>query len=261
MGNRSTPRKSWSQLTFVPEEDPSNISGLFKLSNRRIMAFLALLLKLIIPPIVTALSYGLYCTYQHRRRINELRKQGVVSARIWILTLSCPSLTDPKAMPKWNWFLGHLLVLGEYIEKLPPDANVQMAMQQLALTEFAHTEVFLMDTWPMYPAFWVVFDPQAAYQVSNKFNLPKLPLHLKFMMPVVGGPSMHGMNHAEWKYWRSIFNPGFSGGSMMDLVPAVVDSVQVFCDILKQKAGSKEPVQLSKLTNRLTMEVILKVTL
>lgn len=43
------------------------------------MAFLALLLKLIIPPILTALSYGLYCTYQHRRRINELRKQGVVS--------------------------------------------------------------------------------------------------------------------------------------------------------------------------------------
>ncbi|KAJ5652032.1 hypothetical protein N7507_009458 [Penicillium longicatenatum] len=164
-------------------------------------------------------------------------------------------------MPKWNWFTGHLLVLQEYIERLPPDANVQLAMQSLALEKWGHTEIFLMDFWPVYPPFYIVFDPQAAYQVSNKFNLPKLPLHLKFMHPIVGGPSLHGMNHGEWKYWRNIFNPGFSGGSMMDLVPAVVDSTQVFCDILQGKVGSKEPIQLSTLTSRLTMEVILKITL
>ncbi|KAJ5691516.1 hypothetical protein N7488_012251 [Penicillium malachiteum] len=164
-------------------------------------------------------------------------------------------------MPKWNWFTGHLFVLQEYVERLPPDANVQLAIQTLALEKYADTEVFLMDTWPVYPPFYMVFDPQTAYQVSNKYNLPKLPLHLKFMHPITGGPSLHGMNHEEWRYWRAIFNPGFSGGSMMDLVPAVVDSVQTFCDILRENVGSKDPVQLSGLTTRLTMEIILKVSL
>lgn len=164
-------------------------------------------------------------------------------------------------MPKWSWFTGHLLVLQEYVERLPPDANVQLAMQTLALEKWGHTEIFLMDFWPVYPPFYMIFDPQTAYQVSNKFNMPKLPLHLKFMHPIVGGPSIHGMNHGEWKYWRSIFNPGFSASSMMDLVPEVVDSVQVFCDILKENDGSTDPVQLNTLTTRLTMEIILKVTL
>ncbi|KAJ5740972.1 hypothetical protein N7493_000844 [Penicillium malachiteum] len=164
-------------------------------------------------------------------------------------------------MPKWNWFTGHLLVLQEYFDRLPTDANIQLAIQTLALENHGDTKIFLMDTWPVYPPFYMVFDPQTAYQVSNKFNLPKLPLHLKFMHPITGGPSLHGMNHEEWRYWRAIFNPGFSGGSMMDLVPAVVDSVQVFCDILQENVGSKDPVQLSGLTTRMTMEIILKVSL
>lgn len=164
-------------------------------------------------------------------------------------------------MPKWNWFTGHLLVLGEFVERLPPDANVQSAMQIMALENWKDTEVFLMDLWPIYPTYFLVFDPQTAHQVSNKFNMPKPPIHLKFMQPIVGGPSMHGMNHGDWKYWRSIFNPGFSSGSMMDLVPEVVDSVDVFCDILREHVGSEDPIQLNHLTTRLTTEIILKLTM
>lgn len=162
-------------------------------------------------------------------------------------------------MPKWNWWMGHLLVLQKYVDRLPPDANVQLAMQDLAL-EWGETEIFLMDFWPIYPPFFIVYDPQAAVQVSTKFVLPKLPLHLKFMQPIVGGPNLHSMSGQEWKAWRSIFNPGFSSTRMMDLLPAVIDSVQVFCDILQESVGSGI-IHLDDLTTRLTMEVILKVTL
>jgi cytochrome P450 len=162
-------------------------------------------------------------------------------------------------MPKWNWFTGHLLVLGKYLDPLPSNAFVQLAMQDLAL-EFSETEVFLMDVWPIYPAFWVVYDPQASVQVSTKLNLPKIPLHLKFMYPIVGGPNLHSMTGSEWKAWRTIFNPGFSASSMADLMPAVIDSVQVFCDILREHVGSGI-IKLDELSTRLTMEVILKVTL
>ncbi|KAJ5179513.1 hypothetical protein N7492_002723 [Penicillium capsulatum] len=188
----------------------------------------------------TAIGYGLACGYQHRSKINQLRKQGI-------------------AMPKWNWWTGHLLVLQKYTDRLPPDANVQLAMEELAL-EYGDTEVFLMDFWPVYPPFFIVYDPQAAMQVSTKLVLPKLPLHLKFMLPIVGGPNLHSMNGQEWKTWRSMFNPGFSAARMTDLLPAVIDSVQVFCDILRENVDSGI-VHLDDLTTRLTMDIILKVTL
>ncbi|KAJ5266769.1 hypothetical protein N7478_009577 [Penicillium angulare] len=191
-------------------------------------------------PLLTAIGYGLYCGYQHRRKINELRKQGV-------------------AMPKWNWITGHLLILGKYLDPLPSNAFVQLAMQDLSL-EWGETEVFLMDVWPIFPAYYVVYDPQTAVQVSTKLNLPKTSNHLKFMKPIVGGPNIHSMIGSEWKSWRSIFNPGFSANSMTDLMPAVIDSVQVFSDILRENVGSGI-IKLDELSTRLTMEVILKVTL
>ncbi|KAL4779091.1 cytochrome P450 [Aspergillus varians] len=192
-------------------------------------------------PLLTAIGYGLYCGFQHRRKINELRKLGI-------------------PMPKeWSWFTGHLLALQKYVNRLPADANVLLAVHELA-KEYADTEIFLMDTWPVFPAVYMIYDPEASVQVSTKYNLPKTDNSLNFMHPITGGPSLLSINDAEWKKWRSIFNPGFSVGNMVDQVPAVVDSVQVFCDILREKVGSGV-FPLDDITTRLTMEVILRVTL
>jgi hypothetical protein len=76
-------------------------------------------------------------------------------------------------MPEgWDWLTGHLLILRKYVDSLPSDANVNLAMRDLAL-EFTDTEVFLMDVWPVYPAILIVFDPDTAVQISTKYNLPK----------------------------------------------------------------------------------------
>jgi cytochrome P450 len=117
-----------------------------------------------------------------------------------------------------------------------------------------------MDVWPVFPAVYMIYDPDTSVHVSTKYNLPKVHNFHKFMLPIPGGPSLLSMNDAEWKKWRSIFNPGFSFGNMADQVPAVVDSVQVFCEILRDKVGTGM-FQLDELTTRLTMEVILRVTL
>lgn len=164
-------------------------------------------------------------------------------------------------MPKWSWFTGHLLVLQKFHDRMPPDANVQLALQDLCIEDWGHTEVFLMDFWPIYPPFYMVFDPQTATEVSNKWNLPKYPYHTEFMRPVTGGQSLVSMNGVEWKSWRSIFNPGFNPGHMLNLVPAVVDSVQFFCDKLRETAEAGKVHQLDILTSRLTTDVILKVSL
>ncbi|KAL6235164.1 hypothetical protein BDW75DRAFT_251072 [Aspergillus navahoensis] len=192
-------------------------------------------------PLLTAIGYCLYCGFQHRRRINELRKRGI-------------------PMPKeWSWVTGNLLCLKKYTDRLPPDAHVLLPTHELA-GDFADTEMFLLDTWPVFPALVMVYDPEAALQVSTKYNLPKSAIFPSLMHPITGGPSMISMNDAEWKKWRSIFNPGFSAGTMMDQVPVVVDSVQVFCDILRGRVGTGL-VHLDDLTTRLTMEIILRVTL
>lgn len=44
------------------------------------MALLGMLVRIAIPTVLTVLAYGINCAFQHRRKINELRKQGVVSA-------------------------------------------------------------------------------------------------------------------------------------------------------------------------------------
>ncbi|KAL4930616.1 cytochrome P450 [Aspergillus undulatus] len=192
-------------------------------------------------PLLTAVAYGLYCLVQHRRKINELRKQGV-------------------CMPKeWSWLTGHMLVFQKYADRLPSDANVLLAVHELC-KDYSDTDVVLVDVWPADYAQYMVSDPDVAVQIANKHNLPKSALLHKRLLPITGGPSLVAMNGIEWKKWRSVFNPGFSAGSMVDQVSAVVNSVQVYCDILGEKVGSGI-VQLDHLTMRLTMDVILQVTL
>ncbi|PHH67383.1 hypothetical protein CDD81_152 [Ophiocordyceps australis] len=191
--------------------------------------------------LLIVLSYYANVAYHHRRKINELRKQGI-------------------PMPKeWNWFTGHLMVLQKYLDKGPQDAAVALAMRELA-REYADTEVFLMDFWPVYPALLVLFGPKAITQVSNEYNLPKTAVVARFMKPVSGGPDLVSMNGDEWKYWRSLFNPGFSSGAMLNSVPHIVDSTLVFREKLVEMIG-RGMFSLDELTTKLTTEVILKVTL
>ncbi|KAI9148738.1 putative sterigmatocystin biosynthesis P450 monooxygenase stcS [Paramyrothecium foliicola] len=189
----------------------------------------------------TVTAYFVRATYNHRCKINELRKRGV-------------------PMPKWNWVTGHLLVLQNYINGIPPDAAVAFALRDLAQNEFADREVFLMDYWPMYPPQLVVFGPEICNQVCNKYNLPKPAIISEAMRPISGGPDLVTMNGEEWKYWRSVFNPGFSTGAMAGNVPYIIDSVRVFREKLVAMIG-KGIFSLDEFTTQLTTEVILKVTL
>ncbi len=94
---------------------------------------------------------------------------------------------------------GHLLVLQKYVDRIPPDAAVAFAMCDLS-QEYADTEVFLMDFWPVYPALFTLFGPEPITQVCNKYNLPKTSVQSSSMKPVAGGDNLISMNGDEWKY-------------------------------------------------------------
>lgn len=171
------------------------------------------------------------------------------------------SLNTVQAMPKWNWWTGHLLVLKDNLDRLPADANVYYAMQDLVLKQHTDTEIFLMDYWPIHEPVYMISAPDVSMQVANKYNLQKPFGSAKKFSPIVGGESLISMNDDEWKLWRSLFNPGFSASHMLELVPAIVDSVEVFCSLLQEKAEKRQLFSLSEMTMRLTMDIITKVTL
>lgn len=164
-------------------------------------------------------------------------------------------------MPKWNWWTGHLLVLKDNLDRLPSDVNVYYAMHDLVLKQHANTGIFLMDLWPVYDPVLMTFSPEISMQVANKYNLQKPHDSVNIFTPIVGGQSLISMNDDEWKLWRSLFNPGFSTSHMLDLVPHIVHSVEIFSSLLQERAEQRQLFSLSEMTMRLTMEIITKVTL
>lgn len=164
-------------------------------------------------------------------------------------------------MPQdWSWLTGHLLTLWKYKSKFPSDAFVGTALAGLA-AEFRDEEAFLLDLWPVAPALLIVHSPELATQITTKYNLPKSRSFERSLEPITGGPNMLTMNGEQWKIWRNIFNPGFSATSMQDYVPHVIRSVEVFCELLDERAREGKIFPLGDLTMRLTAEVITKLSL
>jgi hypothetical protein len=159
----------------------------------------------------------------------------------------------------WSWWTGHLLVLQRHLNSLPADANVYLAMQHL-VEAHSDTDMFLFDFWPAFDQVLMISSPEASMQVSNKYNLPKPLSQHKSMAPIVGGPSLISMNNEDWKFWRALLNPGFSAANMLDRVPDMVDSVQVFYDKLLSKSDGGI-FSLDEIATQLTMDIIMKVTL
>jgi hypothetical protein len=159
----------------------------------------------------------------------------------------------------WSWWFGHLLVLDSRLKRLPPDVNVYMAMHDI-VQDHADAEVFLMDLWPMYLPMLMIWGPGIAHQASIKYEFPKPSGQESSMRPIIGGPSLLTMNNTQWKMWRSLLNPGFSTSHMLSLVPSIVDTVDIFCQLLERKA-SKGVFFLDDMAMNLAMDVIAKTTL
>ncbi|KAF2651398.1 cytochrome P450 [Lophiostoma macrostomum CBS 122681] len=191
--------------------------------------------------VLSAIIYVLCIGYRRRSRIYQLRRQGV-------------------AMPAgWSWWFGHLRVLDEQLQPLPPDVNVYTGMKDL-VQNHVDTEVFLMDLWPIFQPVLMISGPELAIQASIKHDLPKPHHQQESFRPIIGGPSLITMNNEQWKMWRSLFSPGFSASHMLSLVPSVIDSMDVFCEILHEKVDGGV-FSLDDMATRLTMDVITKITL
>lgn len=66
---------------------------------------------------------------------------------------------------------------------------------------------------------------------------------------------------AQWKTWRSAFNPGFSAAHLMTVMPAIVDNVATFAQILQKHAVGNKLFRMEHYATRLTIDIIGKVVL
>lgn len=106
----------------------------------------------------------------------------------------------------------------------------------------------------------IVLDPTMAAQATQLKNLPKHPLY-RLMEHTVGTQSIITTTGHQWRFWRKVFDPGFSSTHLATLTPMVIERVQIFIKKLEEHIGTGEVFQLLPLTKSLTMDVIGRVTM
>jgi cytochrome P450 len=150
--------------------------------------------------------------------------------------------------------------MGKVIAKQPARAAPQTFILGLK-EEYNLGDYFYVDTWPAAEPIMMIMNTEMANELTNKNFAPKHPIVETFMQNFGGPGNLVSSEGAEWKKWRSVFNPGFSSGHLMTLVPAIVDQCKVFCDLMNQKAKRNELFRMETNATKLTIDIICKLVL
>ena len=164
-------------------------------------------------------------------------------------------------MAPHNLLLGHLPVANEILSQLPSNANSHYLPGEVRRKYPEVGPVFYLDMWPFSLPLLVVASPSAAYQFTQEHSQPKAEGLRKLMRPFTGNNDLVSMEGPLWKKWRSVFNPGFSAGHLITLVPDILDGVSTFCEILRGKVRQDKMFRLEEVTVNLTLDIIGKVAL
>jgi sterigmatocystin biosynthesis cytochrome P450 monooxygenase len=156
-------------------------------------------------------------------------------------------------MPPYSPILGHLGVLGDMYSRLPPDISTHGLFSDIG-KQFPNG-VFCVDLWPFNSTTIVATNPASAAQVQAA-ELNKDAGISETLKGLIGGDSMLTMEYELWKKWRGLFNPGFAGGYMLEMAPAIAQEVAIFRDILMKHAKAGDVFQLSECSLRMTIDVI-----
>jgi len=167
-------------------------------------------------------------------------------------------------MPHYYLF-GHFPhIIKMFIKQKYPSDISGMAVGYLLAKEhpeIAKDGVLYLDTWPVSPPVMWVAEPDMMNQFCVSPSLPKGEvMHYEFE-PMTGLKDILTLEGAEWKRWRSIFNPGFSAKNILLLVPAFLEEIQVFTDGLRKQAKTGEMGIFLDQAMNLTYDVIARAAL
>ncbi|KAJ4300128.1 hypothetical protein N0V88_002797 [Collariella sp. IMI 366227] len=134
-----------------------------------------------------------------------------------------------------------------------------VASLSLILQEHPHLEkdgFVLLDAWPIGPAMLYVFDPEMSSQFTQVRALSKADIVGSQLYPLTEAKDIATLDGAEWKFWRTVFNPGFSAKNLTTMVPGFLEEIKVFVDTLRQAAKSGEVLRIETAATNLALDVI-----
>ena len=148
--------------------------------------------------------------------------------------------------------------MGKVMAKYPPSLNGGY-LPFIMAKEYPELEVpglMYLDLWPISPPMLMVFNPDMMASVTQEPSLPKHTLLLEEFKPLTQLKDILTMSGAEWKRWRSIFNPAFSYKNILTLVPAFLEEIDVFLNSLKEAAESGEVIKIEQKATLCTIDII-----
>jgi cytochrome P450 len=162
-------------------------------------------------------------------------------------------------MPEHHALLGHLPVVRNAMDTLPPNCAVDVAISNIA-REFPNG-VFYLDFAPFDKPNIIVTSPDVANQVQKFTQLSKPDYVAGVVNTICGGENLFTMSGQVGKLWRNTFNRGFSVAYMQTLAPVIAREVEVFANIIEKKAKSGEVVKLLEPVTKLAIDVITSIGL
>lgn len=169
--------------------------------------------------------------------------------------------------------LGHLGVVGMLMKDLPRDVHGDYLMVLIqdnwrTLFDKKYTQcppAVYLDMWPVAMPFLLSMNPDMTAQFTQDVNMEKAAAQGNFLRPLTGNLDVASSHGAAWKQLRRRMNPGFSAQALRQRLPALMEEVEVFRDILVNRAGKNgawgSVFTLEELVTMLTLDFIGRFTL
>ncbi|AEO66593.1 uncharacterized protein THITE_2114777 [Thermothielavioides terrestris NRRL 8126] len=157
-----------------------------------------------------------------------------------------------------SYLLGHLIETGKIMARFLRDMY-PLCIATLVLQKYPHLEKYgfiVLDAWPFVLPMIYVFDPDMSSQFTQVHSLPKSDDLKSEFRPLTQNKDLVTLDGQAWKFWRSVFNPGFSVKNLISLTPAFLEEIRLFSDRLRAAAKSGEVLKLEEHAVNLTIDVI-----
>lgn len=131
----------------------------------------------------------------------------------------------------------------------------------LAYPEICAEGIIYLDPWPFGMPMAAVFAPELMSQFTQEKSMPKMRWLTRELRPLTNARDLVVMEGEEWKFWRGVFNPGFSAKNLTALLPSFLEEIQVFKEKLIAIAKSGKEIELEGIVQKATVDVICRAAL
>jgi cytochrome P450 len=113
-----------------------------------------------------------------------------------------------------------------------------------------------VDVWPISPPMLAVFHPDMMSQYTVEHSLAKHEHLHHELQPFTQCLDLVSSEGLLWKTWRGIFNPGFSAKDLFQLVPDMIEEIEVFREGLRADAKHGTVIKMAQKAEKLTIDII-----